>query len=86
MNKSGDVQQFSSKPGQLKVAQTIPDHLMWDPRLMCLKECLHFIFQSVGGWGYVVLTRFISFLSKTLFFVNDRTGEVFPSSLAEFMR
>lgn len=41
---------------------------MWDPRLMCLKECLHFTFRSAGGWGYVVLTRFVSFFVQDFVF------------------
>lgn len=62
--------------------KTIPDHLMWDPRLMCLNECFYFVLEVWVGRGHVIL--FILFLSKTLFFVNDSTSEVFPSFLAEY--
>lgn len=82
MVSSGPTEQMSVET--FDYVKTIPDHLTWDPRLMCLKECFYFILEVWVGRGYVTLILFILFLSNALFFVNDRTSEVFSSFLAEF--
>lgn len=46
--------------------KTIPDYLMWDPRLMCLKECFYFILEEwalrvgcVNAFYFVFVQGFI---------------------------
>lgn len=64
MNKSGDVQQFPSKPGQLKVAQTSVscENHSWPPHVgsktYVPKGVFAFYFSKRGGLGVCCVNTF----------------------------